>query len=104
MIHNPVDEGVFKADVAPRFFRFQPLVPKDFFALRLKFLIQRKIFQASVHFLNAAFFGMTLRFRVQNQFYSTLRKQKWQANLLFLSRKTKINLPKDRKSINVFPL
>ena len=62
MIHNPVDEGVFKADVAPRFFRFQPLVPKDFFALRLKFLIQGKIFQTFAHFHNAAFFGMTLRF------------------------------------------
>lgn len=68
MIHNPVDEGVFKADVAPRFLRFQPLVPKNFFALRLKLLIQRKIFQAAVHFHNAAFSGMTLRFRIQNEF------------------------------------
>ena len=68
MIHNPVDEGVFKADVAPRFFRFQPLVPKNFFALRLKLLIQGKIFQASAHFHGAAFFGMALRLRVQNEF------------------------------------
>ena len=68
MIHNPVDEGVFKADVASRFFRFQPLVPKNFLALRLKLLIQRKVFQASVHFHGVAFFGITLRLRVQNQF------------------------------------
>ena len=48
MIHDPVDQGVLKTDIVASLFGLEPLVTKDFFALRLKFSIQREIFDCLV--------------------------------------------------------
>ena len=45
VMHNPVRQGLLKADIAPRLFRLEPLVPQDFFALRLKLPVEHGIRQ-----------------------------------------------------------
>ena len=40
MFHDPVGQGLFKADVAASFFRLQPFMPEDFVELRLKLFVE----------------------------------------------------------------
>ena len=48
VLDNPVRQRLLEADVAPRFFRLNPLVPEDFLALGLKFAVERRILQQIV--------------------------------------------------------
>jgi len=39
MLHDPVGEGLFKTNIAPGLFRFNPLVLEDLFSFGLKFAV-----------------------------------------------------------------
>lgn len=41
MIHRPVHERLFEADIMSCLFAFDPLVAKDFFALRYELFVER---------------------------------------------------------------
>ena len=43
MFDDPIGQGLLEPDVPAGFFRFNPFVPKDFLALRLKLAIQRRV-------------------------------------------------------------
>ena len=40
MLHDPIGQRLFEADVAPGFFGFQPLVTQDFVELRLELFVE----------------------------------------------------------------
>jgi hypothetical protein len=40
---DPIRQRLFEADVASGFFRFDPFVPENFFALGLKLAIERRV-------------------------------------------------------------
>jgi hypothetical protein len=43
MFDNPVGQSLLEPDVPARFFRFNPFVPQDFFALGLELAVERRI-------------------------------------------------------------
>ena len=45
MLDDPIRQRLLEADVASGFFRFDPFVPENFLALRLKFAVKRRILQ-----------------------------------------------------------
>jgi hypothetical protein len=45
MVEDPIRQGLLKADVTSGLFRLDPLVFEDFFPLRLKFTVERRILQ-----------------------------------------------------------
>jgi hypothetical protein len=45
MVNDPVRERVLKADITAGFLGFDPFVPQNFLAFRLKFAVKRRVFQ-----------------------------------------------------------
>ena len=45
---DPIGERLLKTDVAAGLFRFNPLVPENFLALRLKLAVERRVLQQIV--------------------------------------------------------
>ena len=45
MFDDPVRKGAFKPNIVAGLFRFDPLVPQDFLPFRLKFTVERGVFQ-----------------------------------------------------------
>ena len=43
MLDNPIGQSLLEPDVLARFFRLDPFVAKDFFALGLEFAVERRI-------------------------------------------------------------
>jgi hypothetical protein len=44
VLDDPIRQGPFKTDVVAGFLGFDPLVPHDLLAFRLKFTVQRRLF------------------------------------------------------------
>jgi hypothetical protein len=45
MFDNPIGQSLLEPDVPARFFRLDPFVTEDFFALGLEFAVERRILQ-----------------------------------------------------------
>jgi hypothetical protein len=45
VLDDPIRQGLFETDVPSGFFRFNPFVPENFFALGLKLPIQRGVLE-----------------------------------------------------------